>query len=140
MISGLKVIRSKLTQDQFMKMVTSQYFRVFYYGIPVWYDALLKKDKLKMVTRHNKVLRVAVKDWGRLCPRNMLDTLDRVIPQAFAKYAFGSVIVTTMATKYPQRLHNTVWKIIILPQGATHSHNFLTAPGRRLGVNLQKTE
>jgi len=64
MISGLKVIRSKLTQDQFMKIVTSQYFGALYYGIPVWYDALQKKDKLKMDTLHYKVLRVAVKDWS----------------------------------------------------------------------------
>jgi len=79
-----------------------------WYASLVRYDTLLKKDKLIMDTLHYQVLRVAVKDWGRLYPRYMLDTLDRALPNTFAKYAFGLVIMTSMATKYPQRLYNTI--------------------------------
>jgi len=108
MISGLRVICSKMTQDQIMKVITSQYFGALYYGISVWYDALLKQDKLKLDVLHYKALRVAVNDWGRLFPRDMLDTLDRALPNAFAKYSLGSVIMTTMATRFPMRLYNAI--------------------------------
>jgi len=73
-----------------------------------WPDYWRTKGRVQKTILHFKVLRVAVKDWGRLCPRDMLDTLDRALPHAFAKYTFGSVIMTTMATKYPQRLYNTI--------------------------------
>jgi len=91
-----------------MKVVTSQYFGALYYGMPVCYDALLRKDKLKTDVLHYKVLRVAVKDWDQLYPNDMLNTLDRGLSNAFAKYIFGSVIMTTLATKYLQRLYNTI--------------------------------
>jgi len=108
MISGLKIIRSKMNQEQIMKVITSQYFGALYYGISVWYDALLKKDKQKLDVLHYKALRVAVKDWGRLYPRDMLDTLGRALPNAFAKYSLGSVIMTIVATRFPMRLYNVI--------------------------------
>jgi len=38
----------------------------------------------------------------------MLDMLDRALPNAFAKYALGSVIMTKMAKKFPMRLYNSI--------------------------------
>jgi len=58
---------------------------------------------------HYKALRVAVNDWHIIFPRDMLDKLDHALPNAFAKYALGSEILTTMASKYPKQLYiNTI--------------------------------
>jgi len=129
-----------MNQDQFMKVITSQYFGALYYGIPIWYDALLKKDKLKMDVLHYNALRLAVKDWGRLYPRDMLDTLDRALPNAFAKYALGSVIMTTMATRFPMRLYiMAIMANHFTTRRKTQCPDSLTTQERRLTDNPSRT-
>jgi len=106
MISGLKIIRKKLSEEQFLQVATSQYIGTLYYGISVWYDTLLKKDKRKLEVLHYRVLRTAVLDWHRLFPRNMLDTLGRAKPLAFSKYSLGSIIINAYTTRMPVRQMN----------------------------------
>jgi len=77
MVSGLKVIRHALSEDQFLTVATSQYYGSLYYGLPVWFDSLLQKHKQKMDVLHYKLLRLVIKDWQMLYPREMLDTLGR---------------------------------------------------------------
>jgi len=55
MISDPKIIRPKMTQEQFVKVITPQYYKALYQGVPVWNDALLKKDRLKMDVLHYNV-------------------------------------------------------------------------------------
>jgi len=74
-------------------IITSQYLGSLFYGIPVWNNALLKKDKCKHDTLHYSVLRTAVKGWHRELPRDMLDNLRRTRPYTFAKYSLGSIII-----------------------------------------------
>jgi len=104
MASGLRVIRGSLTQDQFLKVATAQYFGGIYYGLPVWYDPLTIKLKKKLDVLHYKALRIAVKDWRRIYPNDMLDLLDRAKPAAFASYSMGSVFLNTMLAGRPRRL------------------------------------
>lgn len=108
MISGLKIIRHALTESQFTTVATSQYFGSLYYGLPVWYDCLLKVHQQKMDVLHYKLLRIIVKDWRRIFPRDMLDTLGRAPPNAFAKYSTGNVIINTLNHGTPLRLYQTL--------------------------------
>jgi len=59
-----------------MKVITTQYYGPLYCGIPIWYDALLKK----LDVLHYKSIRVVVNDWGRIFARDVLDTLDMALP------------------------------------------------------------
>jgi len=110
MISGLKIIRPKLSEQQFLQVTTSQYFGKLNYGIAVWYDSLLKKDKRKLDTLHYRALRVAVRDWRRELPRDMLDTLGRARPLTFANYSLGSIIINAYSTGIPERLGTFIRK------------------------------
>jgi len=73
MIRGLKVIRRSLNQENIMKVITSQYYGSIYYALAVWFPTLIVKFKQKLDILHYKVLRVAIRDWMRLFPREMLD-------------------------------------------------------------------
>jgi len=102
MISGLRIIRHHLTQDQFMSVATSQYYGALFYAMPVWYEPSKIKHKTKLDTLHYKLLRLAVKDWGRLYPKDMLDTLGRAQPGQFANYATASIVINTHNSGLPK--------------------------------------
>jgi len=64
MMSGLKIIRNKFSEKQFMQIVTSQYYGNLNYAMPVWFTrSLNKKFKSKRDVLHFKPLRTAIRDW-----------------------------------------------------------------------------
>jgi len=50
---------------------------------------------------HYKLPSLIVKDWYLMFPKDMLDTLGRASPGAFAQYSFGSTIISTLRTGFP---------------------------------------
>ncbi len=109
MLSGLKTIRHKLTEKQFMQIVTSQYYGVINYGIPVWYTPVLKdKHKQRLQVLHYKPLRIAIKDYERLYPREMLDLIGRAKPDAWAKYSTALLVSGIRGSGAPRRLANAI--------------------------------
>jgi len=78
-----------------------QFFGTLHCEISTWYDSLLKKDKYMLGMLHYRVLRTVVKDWCRVYPRDMLDTLGHAKPHIFAKYSLGSIIINTYTTHRP---------------------------------------
>ena len=107
MLSGLKTTRGKLTEEQFLKMVTSQYFGVINYGIPVWYTPLLKdKYKQRLSVLHYKPLRLTIKDYSR----EMLDTIGRAKPDRWALYATALLIHNVRSIGAPVRLAEEIMK------------------------------
>jgi len=108
MISGLKTIRHVLTEEQFLTVSTAQYFGSLYYGLPTWYHPLKVKFKKHIEILHYKLLRLVVKDWYRLCPKDMLDTLDRATLDKFADYAIANVVIKSLNKGIPTRLHDEI--------------------------------
>jgi len=104
MINGLKVIRRSLNQDDTMKVITSQFYGRLFYGISVWHPALTVKQQKKMDILHYKALRVAVKDYMRIFPREMLDLLGRQKPHVIAQYMTGSFLINCYNSRVPSRL------------------------------------
>jgi len=94
--------------DQLIKVVTAQYFGVINYAIAVWYDALTKKEKQRMDVLHYKALRVVIKDWERLYPREILDLIGREKPEVYAEYAKASTFIKVFRNKLPKRLYDSI--------------------------------
>jgi len=104
MISGLKVIRHALTEEQFLTVATAQYYGSLYYGLPVWFHSMQRKHQDKIQVLHYKLLRVVVRDWQMVYPRDLLDTLGRARPIVFANYSVGSIIINAINQGLPSRL------------------------------------
>jgi len=79
-----------------------------YYGLPTWYHPLKAKFKKRIEILHYKLLRLVVKDWYRLCPKDMLDTLGRATPDKFADYAVGNVVIKSINNGIPTRLRDEI--------------------------------
>jgi len=108
MISGLKVIRHALTEEQFLTVATAQYYGSLYNGLPVWYHSMQKKHQDKLSVLHYKLLRVVFRDWQMIYPRDLLDTLGRAWPNVMANYSIGSIIINAINHGLPSRLRTMI--------------------------------
>jgi len=73
------------------------------YGNDLWQNRIFFLNCTYQIPTNIKLLRLAVKDWGRLLPRDMLDTLGRVLP---GQLALASIIINTFHSGKPKRLYD----------------------------------
>jgi len=108
MASGMKIIRRTLNQEEIPEVITSQYFGCIFYAIAVWLPMLSANLKKKIEMLHYEALRIVIKDWMRIYPRDMLDLLGRQKPEVFAKYMTGSIFIICYNKSKPSRLHQMI--------------------------------
>jgi hypothetical protein len=102
---ALKFLRTRLTQKQFLQVLTSQYYSACYYGSPVWLGCHTKKiDLNKLNSLHYRLLRIAACDWKCKISRKELDNLGRANPAMWGKYSTASVVIKAIRDGEPFRL------------------------------------
>ena len=85
--SGLKFMRKTLTEDKFMKVITSQYYGLCYYGSQVWLGSHTRRmDLKKLDSMHYRILRIVKQDYKRNIGRMDLDLIGRARPALWSKY------------------------------------------------------
>jgi hypothetical protein len=108
---GLKFLRNRLTMEQFVKVMTSQYYGTGYYTCQAWLGPHTRKSDLKKLEgMHYKLLRVTVRDWKNRVSRSRLDEIGRAKPSTWGNYAVASIIIKTLRDKVPSRLHDHLTK------------------------------
>jgi len=132
-ISGLKVIRRLLDQDQFLLVASPQNFGGLYFALPVWYGSSREVYQWRSDTLYFKLLRVTVKNWQRLYPRDMLDTRGRSKPSKFALYLMGSLSLKVYKTKIPSRLYSMITNNEYSIRQTHRKTDFYYASRRRIG-------
>jgi len=107
-LTVLRKLRHKFTVDQFMKIVTSQYYSILYYCAPVWLNDVLKSNlKRRINSAHFKALRIALNDYKNRIPRKDLTTkCGRATPNQWYKYATATAVIKILNTKKPMYSHS----------------------------------
>lgn len=106
---ALKFIRKRLTQEQFLQVLTAQYYSVCYYASPAWLGWHTRKmDIRKLNSVHYRLLRTALGDWRQTIGRDHLDALGRVRPTLWAKYITASTVVKILRDDQPARLSDHI--------------------------------
>lgn len=107
--SSLKLLRSKLTRPQFLKVMTTQYYSCCFYGSPVWLNGSNPYADLRRLNAlHYRSLRIAVRDYKRRVPRSELDLLGRARPTTWSRFQASSIVIKTMNYCLPERLYNSI--------------------------------
>jgi len=134
MNSALKFIRSRLTYDQFIKVLTSQFFGVCFYGCNVWLNGQNSyQDIRKLNALHYRSLRIAVKDYRRKLKRSQLDGIGRVRPSTWAKYSASSLVIKTITRKSPKRLYDDLVKTSYRERRKPKRPKFYNKSDHRIG-------
>lgn len=105
---SLRFIRGRLSEEQFLQVLTSQYYGTCYYGAPAWLGSHTRKmDIRKLNSLHYRLLRTAVCDWKNKnkTSREELDKMGRVRPTTWAHYTSASTAIKIIRDDQPTRLN-----------------------------------
>ncbi len=109
----LKKLRNKFTEEQFLKIVTSQYYSTLYYGGAVWLPNISYKDGKLIESAHNKALRIAFLDRKKkIGKEDLAKKSKRAKPEEWAKYASATLVMKIIRNKSPTYLLGTLMETI----------------------------
>jgi hypothetical protein len=108
---SLKFLRRRLTEPQFMKVLTSQYYGICFYNNQAWLgEHTRKSDIRKLDSTHYRLLRLAKCDYKRRIPREDLDDLGRARPETWMKFSTVSLTAKVIRDQEPKRLYDHLMK------------------------------
>lgn len=111
MNSALKFVRSRLTYNQFIIVLTSQLFGVCFNGCNVWLTGQNSyHDVRKLNALHYRSLQSAVMDYRRKLKRYQLDKIGHEQPSTWAKYSEANLVIKTFTRNSPKRLYEDLLK------------------------------
>jgi len=123
---GFKFIRKKLNIQQFLKVLTCQFYSAVYDGCDVWLGTNTFNDMRRLKALHYRSLRVATRDFKRRQHHTELDNLGRTRSSTWSKYLTLSRIIKVINHGYPVQLQGHLrensyrkkkaWQAEILPQ------------------------
>jgi len=107
LISVFRHLRKYLTEEQFLKTVTCNFYSSVYYAASVWLPNCKAIQKTKLTSLHFRLLRTACKDyWTKLSRIELTNRCQKATPPEWSKYTTASVAIKVIKTKQPQRLHD----------------------------------
>jgi len=111
--AGLKFLRKRLSKQQFLNAVTSQYYGLLYYGCQVWLGQHTRSSNIrKLNSVHYRVLRVVENDWKKKKKRSDLDSIGRARPSLWGKYATGNLVIKVLKNSLPLDLNNALHRTL----------------------------
>jgi len=96
--------------DQFLKILTGQYFSQLYYCTPLWLNSDTRWNLKRIInSAHYKGLRIAAKDFKKKQSRSLLDKeCKRATPTQWGNYAVASLVIKTLKNNEPKFLKDSI--------------------------------
>jgi len=108
LISGMKIIRKKMSFQQSLSVKTTQVFSILYYASPVWLTPSTESRVLKEVEKiHFKALRVVTRDYKqRISKDHISKVTQRLPPKLWLRFAAASTVMKMWFNGTPVRLRS----------------------------------
>ena len=112
-IKRIKFLTKFLNTDELLKLLTSQYFLIIYYGAPIWAGSVSAKSWTRVNSAHYRALRAALRDFKGRKKRVDLDKESmRATPAEWGRYIICSTTIklyNTSDTNIGQLLRKTAY-------------------------------
>ncbi len=134
-ISVLKKLRSKFTQQQFLQILTSQFFSIIFYCSDVWLTTSTSQKLWTVINSiHYKSLRIAVCDHKQRINREKLDVLcQRANPKQWSKYSSASLVIKVLQREEPSYLVNNLRTTLYFERRSPHIGKFYDNSKGKIG-------
>jgi hypothetical protein len=107
LISVFRHLRKYLTEEQFLKTVTCNFYSSVFYASSVWLPNCKATQQTKLTSLHFRLLRTACKDyWTKMSRKDLTNRCQRATPAEWSKYTTASVAIKIIKNKQPKRLHD----------------------------------
>ncbi len=111
LISVFRHVRKYLTEKQFLKSVTCNFYSIVYYGASVWLSSCKSISKTKLHSLHFRLLRTACKDYKNKISRDDLtNRCMRATPLEWSRYTSTSIAIKTIRDHQPKMLHEILMR------------------------------
>jgi hypothetical protein len=111
LLFAFKFLRKYLTESQFLKAASANYYGSVYYAANVWFHCTLKSLRNKLTSVHFRLLRVAKKDYMMKFKRTELTELcQRATPEQWTNFITASRVIKILRDKEPNFLHDELTK------------------------------
>jgi len=113
-LSVLRRIKKRFTTDQFLKIVTSQYYSNLYYCSSVWLSTEMRWILKRMInSAHYKALRISINDFKNRTSRDTLNIkLKRATPSEWSNYTTTPLVIKIVRDKMPEHIHSKLSETI----------------------------
>ncbi len=132
--SGLKFLRRKFNIDQFLRILTSQYYGLGYYACQAWLGPHTRKaDVKKLESVHYRLLRIATRDYKMRTKRQTLDEIGRATPTQWMHYATANLVIKIIRDENPIRLCQHLKKTLFYTRREEAVMKFYDASSNKKG-------
>ena len=105
LLSAFRFLRKYLTEEQFLKAASANYYGSVFYSSIVWYQNLKQTHKNKLNSIHFRMLRTAKKDYKMKLKRDELtNTCKRATPDQWNKFITSSKVIKIIREQAPVEL------------------------------------
>jgi hypothetical protein len=107
LLSCFRFLRKYLTETQFLRAASANYYGSIYYASSVWFHNLKKTQKVKLNSFHFRLLRTAKNDF-RLCLKRteLTELCKRATPEQWTKFITSSRVIKIVRDNQPSELAN----------------------------------
>jgi exonuclease III len=112
MLSAFRFLRKYLTESQFLKAASANYYGSVFYASSVWFHNLKQQQKAKLTSTHFRMLRVAKRDFKMNFKRTELtESCKRATPEQWTKFITATRVIKTVRLKEPKWLAAKLMKV-----------------------------
>ncbi len=109
LISVFKHLRKYLSESQFLKTVTNNFYSSVYYASSVWMPNCKAIYKTKFDSLHFRLLRTATKDYTfKLSKEQLTNRCMRATPREWTRFTTSSIAMKIIRDKEPRRLFDVL--------------------------------
>ncbi len=109
LLSIFRYVLKHMTEKQFLKSVTSNYYSTVFYGASIWLPLIKSNYKKLLESLHFRLLWTACKDFHCQISRSDLTMrCKKATPKEWALYNTSSVAMKIIRDAQPCRLHNVI--------------------------------
>jgi len=106
-LSAFKFLRKYLTESQFLKAASANYYGSVFYSSCVWFSSLKQIHKTKLTSIHFRMLRTAKRDYHMKLKRHELTQLcQRATPDQWTKFITASKVLKIIRDEQPAILYS----------------------------------
>jgi len=111
LLSVFKHLRKYMTESQFLKAVTANYYSTVFYGASVWLPNIKAIHMTKLQSLHFRLLRSACRDYySNISRHDLTRRCKRATPSEWAKYTTSSIAIKIVRDAKPKYLHETLMR------------------------------
>jgi len=134
MNSAMKLVRKKLKLDQFMRVMTCQYYGRCFYGCPIWLNGTTSfMDLRRLNALHYRALRIARRDYKKELSRSDLDMMGRARPTTWSQYLMASATIKAITRETPPFLARESIKNLFIERRKPEMPKFYDDSKKKVG-------